>query len=150
MYVGHELRIKTIKSKVSRPQQESISYLIDGNLDYEENLYNSAKSRFNIISSRGWKTYVTDDGEEVKFQQDEKWVDFLKSPEGAEVRKELFQKMLIMAFPEGFAPLKNVEVDVHKWPDMVGIEERYAQQGQESEVEVTQSETEIDSAIDKL
>lgn len=150
-YIGHELRCKTIKSKVTTPQRQSISYLINGNLDYEENIYYSAKARYKLISASGWKRYVDENGEEHKYQKDEEWVEFLKSPEGQSVRRELFQKELIMTFPNGFAPLDNEAVDVMAWPDLEGIHERYAEHLKDSEAEEeTTTATDVEGVVDQL
>lgn len=147
-YVGHMLRCKTIKSKVTTPQRTSISYLLGGNLDYEENIFYSSKERYGLISSRGWKTYVSDSGEEIKFQKDSDWVNYLKSEEGAHIRKELFQKQILAMFPDGYAPLNNTSVNVLLWEDLEGIEKRYEDAKEEEALEPSDDIADVIDSLD--
>lgn len=119
-YIGHIMRIKTLKSKVSRPQQKAEMYLMaDSGLDLEENIYRACfatNKQYGFISGGAWKAYTTDAGQEIKFNSEKNWVDFLKSEEGQPVRDELFAKMMARSFPNGYAPYKNEEIDICQIP----------------------------------
>lgn len=150
-YIGHEMRVKTIKSKVSRPNQQSISYLLaDSGLDYEENIYRSAKDRYNLITTGTWGVYIADDGQEYKYQK-KTWVPFLKSPAGEAVRKELFQKMMLISFPDGFKPLNNAVIDVEKFPDMKGMRKIYKERAKINKLEEnTTTNEDVEKALAEL
>lgn len=139
-YGGHVLRMITDKSKQSRPHQKAEAYILsalpvdpddphsplsDG-VDYEYNIYAEAKSLGFITTAGAYRKYVTNDGQEVNlFEKD--FLKLIKSPEGAQLRKELFQKNFLHYFPEDFKPLHNETIDVTRWEDMQGIKEYYAQ-----------------------
>lgn len=138
-YVGHIMRIKTIKSKVSRPQQKAEMYLMaDTGLNFEENVYRSCQAtnkQYGLISGGTWKTYKALDGQEYKFNSDKNWVAFLKAPEGAPVLQELFGRMMAISFPDGYAPYNNKAVDIRKIPLYKAIENYQVIYGAKPEVE---------------
>lgn len=119
-YVGHIMRIKTIKSKVSRPNQKAEMFLMaDSGLDIEQNIYRSAHApnkQYGLISGGAWRKYTTLAGENIQFNSDKNWIAYLKSPEGQEVRDELFCRMMATSFPNGYAPFNNKQVDVTQIP----------------------------------
>lgn len=141
-YGGHVLRMITDKSKQSRPHRKQEAYLMAGmsvepgkpdedavkvdGLDYEYNIYREAREQGLITTGGAYRKYTSLDGQEYSFYEDE-FITFLKSPEGKELRKELFQRILYIYFPEGFKPLQNETVDVTKWEDMQGVKEHYDQ-----------------------
>lgn len=119
-YVGHILRVKTAKSKVSRPNQKAEMYLMsDSGLNLEENIFRSCfatNKQYGLISGGTWKAYTTDAGQEIKFNSDKAWVSYLRSEEGQAVRDELFCKMMVRSFPHRYSPFENEDVDVCKIP----------------------------------
>lgn len=135
-YIGHIFRLKTKKSKVSTPNRQAELFLISEpykGLDIVENVYRSAVEQFGLISKGTWRTYVSDDGEEFKMYHKD-WVPFLATEEGYPILKELFQKEMIKVFPNGFAPLDNVNKAIDCFPLYEGLRERY-----ESQRNVTES-----------
>lgn len=140
-YVGHIFRVKTKKSKVSTPNRKAELFLISYpyiGFDFTENVYRSAAEQYGLISKGAWRTYVTDDGEEIK-KRDKDWVPFLNSEEGKHVLKELYRKELLTYFPEGFAPLGNDNIDVSNDEMFEGLEEYY-KSNQGNHQEATQDE----------
>lgn len=138
-YVGHIMRIKTIKSKVSRPQQKAEMYLMaETGLNFEENVYRAClatNKQYGLISGGTWKTYKALDGQEYKFNSDKNWVAFLQSPEGAPILQELFGRMMAISFPNGYAPYSNKAVDIRKIPMYKAVENYQTMYGAEPETE---------------
>jgi len=138
-YGGHILRMITDKSKQSRPHQKAEAYILaslpvddkdpygpvsDG-VDYEYNIYETAKALKFITTGGSYRKYTTNAGQEINLYEKD-FLKLLKSPEGKEIRKELFQKNFLSYFPDDFKPLHNETIDVTKWEDMKGIKEYYA------------------------
>lgn len=135
-YIGHIFRLKTKKSKVSTPNRQAELFLISEpykGLDIVENVYRSAVEQFGLISKGTWRTYVSDDGEEFKMYHKD-WVPFLSTEAGYPILKELFQKEMLKVFPNGFAPLDNINKSIDCFPLYEGLRERY-----ESQRSVTES-----------
>ncbi len=127
VYVGHKLRVITKKSKVSTPRQSAEMFLLSASgLQYEENIYRSCvdSKMYGLIKGLQYKSYIADDGKEYKMYGKD-WVPFLQSKDGEKIRKELFQKMMLISFPTGYSPLDNEVVDVNLWEDMKGLIELY-------------------------
>lgn len=113
-YAGHIMRLKTEKSKVSRPRTQAEVFLVSNpyiGLDFVENVYRAATDQYGIISKGAWRKYITDNGEEISKRHAD-WVPYLRSEEGAEVLKEIFTKQLLSYFPNGYSPLNNHTIDV--------------------------------------
>lgn len=126
-YIGHIFRLKTKKSKVSTPNRQAEVYLISQpyiGLDFVENVYRSSVDDYGFISKGAWRNYVTEDGEEVKLR-DKDWVPFLRAEENYPILLELFHKQMKQAFPHGYAPLNNDNIDITKIPYYIGLEEYY-------------------------
>lgn len=142
-YVGHILRVKTAKSKVSRPNQKAEMYLMsDTGLNLEENIYRSCfatNKQYALISGGTWKSYTTDAGQEIKFNSDKAWVAYLRSEEGRPVRDELFAKMMVRSFPHRYAPFNNEDVDVCKIP-LYGFTKEYMENHKEQPNQATKEE----------
>lgn len=113
-YVGHIFRVKTKKSKVSTPNRQAETFLISRpytGLDFIENVYRQAVDEYKFISKGAWRKYQTESGEEISLR-DKEWVPFLQSDEGLSVLTELFLKELKTYFPDDYAPLHNINMDV--------------------------------------
>ena len=115
-YIGHIFRVKTKKSKLTTPNKQAEVYLISDpyvGIDFIQNVYRTAVDHYSLISKGAWRIYKTHAGEEVKLR-DKEWVPYLQSDEGLPVLTELYLSELVAYFPEWFAPLSNVDVDVTK------------------------------------
>lgn len=120
--------VKVIKSKMSAPGTKQDFFLsTEHGIRLADNYVEllTSTSYYGLIKRSGsWYNYVTDDGNEIKLYRKD-WVDFLDSPEGADVRRELVQKMYMISFPTWYPPLDNVNLDIEKHPDFKGLREKY-------------------------
>ncbi len=132
-YVGHNVRFKTEKSKVSTPHQSAIAYLLSATgLNMEENIYRSANNtgQYNLMQSKGSrKVYVDLNGETVMNCYGKDVVPFLK--ENFDIAKEIFQREIMISFPEWYAPLDNKNLIIDNIPWYKGLRERYEEQKKE-------------------
>lgn len=138
-YVGHIFRVKTKKSKVSTPNRQAEMYLISmpfKGFDFAENVYRASVDQYGFISKGAWRKYTTDAGEEVNLRHTE-WVPFLESDEGRPVLQELYRKMHLQMFPEGFAPLDNENIDVTVNPFYAEMDDYYEELHKVKKEEVT-------------
>lgn len=155
-YIGHNMRVTTLKSKVSRPQQKEIVYLLsDNGLNFEENTYRSClapNNQYGLISGGTWKKYTTLAGEEVKFNSDRDWVNYLQSEAGYPILEELFGRMMSISFPKGFAPYNNASVDIRKIPiykDIENYREAYGVAPTATDDEAT-APSDVENLLDQL
>ena len=126
-YVGHIVRFITEKSKVSTPKQKAEAYLMaETGLDFYENIYRSANNakQYNLIKSSGsWKVYVNEDGEEVFKLYGSQVVPYLR--EHPEIAVEIFQRELMISFPNWYSPLDNKHLVIDSIPWFQGLREKY-------------------------
>lgn len=150
-YHGHIMRIETKKSKLTRPNQRAEADLLSewdiGNgveldgLDLEHNIYQEAVNR-GLITKGQWRNYVTLKGEELKLR-DKEWVPLLK--ENRELFLELFSRTYSENFPNGYAPLKNSNVNLLKLEEYQALEQYYRDNPIEQEEDVKEEETKGES-----
>lgn len=136
-YVGHIFRVKTKKSKVSTPNQQAEVFLISDpyiGFDFVENVYRASTEQYGLISKGAWRSYVTDNGEEIKLR-DKDWVPYLRSAEGRETLHELHRKQLLVHFPNGFAPLDNDNIDVTVDEYLMDLPDYYEEKANQVPVE---------------
>lgn len=132
--IGHELGVKTNKSKVSRPFQQVTAYLIsDDGLPYEYNIAKMAEVE-KVLGVTG-QSYEYKDrfGNEHKMKKDN-FVEWLSTPEGQPVREELLNRLILIEFPEGYPALTNKSLDISGWMDKI-----WAVGGADLNKEVTES-----------
>lgn len=154
-YVGHIMRIKTEKSKVSRPKQKAEIYLIsDKGLSLEENVYRAClatNKQYGFISGGAWKKYKALDGTEHQFNSDKNWVEYLSSEAGRPILEELFGRMMAVTFPEGYAPYSNQDVDIRQHPLYKAVENYQKLYGTPStEASSEPLEADVDEAVQGL
>lgn len=157
-YVGHIMGVRTIKSKVSTPNRNADMYLMaESGLDIEENVYRAAlapNKQYSLISGGTWRKYTTLDGEEIKFNSNLKWVNYLKSEEGHATLVELFGRMMAISFPNGYAPFNSEQVDIRNIPLYNEIGEDYMNKfspdSQKEPKEETQSKEDVDEMVDQV
>lgn len=147
-YSGHSMRLETKKSKLTRPNQKASSDLLsewelkDGEiingLDPQYSIYQEAVNK-GLITKGAWRNYVTLNGEEVKLR-DAEWVPRLK--EDDELYLELFKRTYVANFPNGYAPLKNEDVDITVIPEFKALKEYYDELEKEKPKEETKGEQE--------
>lgn len=143
-YVGHIFRVKTKKSKVSTPNRQAEMYLISlpfKGFDFAENVYRASVEQYGFISKGAWRKYKPDEGEEINLRHTE-WVPFLESEEGQPILWELYKKMHLQMFPNGFAPIHNENIDVTQIPFYSEMVDYYEQLRKNQAEEETKEETE--------
>ena len=117
--IGHIMGVKVNKSKVCRPHQEADAYLIsDNGLDYEYNIAKMAEDAKVLPAPGQSYDYVDADGVQHKMKKD-LFIEFLRTPEGQQVREELLNKLVSVEFPEGYVALTNANLDISGWMDTV-------------------------------
>lgn len=146
-YYGHIMRIKTKKSKLSRPNQNAEASILSEypltpggdviltGFDAEYNIYQEAVED-GLITKGQWRNYTKLDGTEVKLR-DAEWIPRLK--EDRELFEELFVRTYLYNFPTGFAPLKNTKVDLTAIPEFGKLKDAYENKEKESEDKGEQS-----------
>lgn len=155
-YIGHIVRFKSVKSKISRPQQQAEAYFMsDSGLDFEENVYRSAlasNKQYGLISGGTWRKYIALDGAEIKFNSNRKWVDYLKSEEGHSTLVEIFGRMMATSFPNGYSPFSNKDVDITKIPIYKEIGEDYMNKYSPDKAQAPEEEKqpEVDDLLDEV
>jgi recombination protein RecA len=117
--VGHQIGVYLQKSKISRPHQMALGWLIsDSGIDYEVNLVEMGKEA-GVVEAPGQSyQFVTNDGEIVKKKRDD-FIDFLRTPEGQPVREDILNQLVTLEFPDGYTALKNETLDISGWMDTV-------------------------------
>ncbi|AOZ62063.1 recombinase A [Bacillus phage QCM8] len=113
------MAIKTQKSKVSRPFQEEDAILIaDNGLDYEYSLAKHGEE-VGILPKVGQSYEYVDRFGTVHKQQWERFIEWMRTPEGQPVRQEILNRLIIHEFPEGYPALKNETLDISGWIDQL-------------------------------
>ena len=136
-YRGHLMKVTTKKSKLSRPGQTASTllasdYQLEGGLkingiDPEFMIYQEAVN-LGLITKGTWRNYVTLNGEEVKLY-DKDWVPRLK--DDRELYLEIFKRVYVAYFPNGFSPLDNTKVDVTILEEFKVLQEFYEELAKE-------------------
>ncbi|QEG04208.1 putative recombinase A [Bacillus phage BC-T25] len=117
--LGHKMAIKTQKSKVSRPFQEEDAILIsDNGLDYEYSLAKHGEET-GILPKVGQSYEYVDRFGTVHKQQWERFIEWMRTPEGQPVRQEILNRLILHEFPEGYPALKNETLDISGWIDQL-------------------------------
>jgi protein RecA len=117
--IGHIMGVKVNKSKVSRPHTEQDAYLIsDNGIDYEYNLAEMGKEA-KIVEAVGQSFQYVDQNGEVHKQKRENFIEWLRTPEGQNVREEILNKLVAIEFPEGYTALNNATLELTGWMDTV-------------------------------
>lgn len=147
-YSGHSMRLETKKSKLSRPNQKASADLLSewdlstgeviNGLDPEYTIYQEAVEK-GFITKGAWRNYVTLNGEEIKLR-DAEWTPRLK--EDPELFEELFKRTYVANFHNGYAPLKNKDVDITVIPEFKALKEYYDELEEEKPKEETKGEQE--------
>lgn len=131
--IGIETKIKVTKSKVGDNWGSSfkIALIGDDGYDFEYNLVQSAQENGLISTGRSPK-YVSDNGEEIKGSNMYNLVLNLKKPENQGIRDEIWQKLLLMYFPNCYRPLFNTGLIMHEkdFPMIKGLRTYYIHQQQ--------------------
>ncbi|QZA69638.1 RecA-like DNA recombinase [Bacillus phage 035JT004] len=142
--IGHELGVKVNKSKVSRPHQVALSYLIsDNGLDYEYNLAKMAEAD-GLLNSVGQSYEHVDRYGEIHKKKKENFIEWLKTPEGQHVREEILNALIEYEYPGGTYPaFDNDSLDISGWIDKV---ERQVPQPLDLDKPVTES-TDVDDLL---
>lgn len=156
-YKGHVMRIETKKSKLSRPGQKAEADLLSdytvgseddpillNGIDPEHMIYKEAVNR-GLITTGAWRNYVNLNGEEIKLR-DAEWVPTLK--DNRELYLELFSRVYVEHFPNGYSPLLNSKVAVTQLEEYQALEAYYKEYFEEEakQEEVSKGEsTEKDS-----
>lgn len=118
--IGHILGIKVNKSKVSRPFQTALGYLIsDNGLDYEYNIAKMAEEE-KLLNVVGQSYEYIDRNGEIHKMKKENFIEWLRTPEGQGVREELMSALIEFEYPDGTYPaLKNESLEITGWIDNV-------------------------------
>ncbi|AGY47401.1 RecA [Bacillus phage Grass] len=142
--IGHELGVKVNKSKVSRPHQIALGYLIsDNGLDYEYNLAKMAEAD-GLLNSVGQSYEHVDRYGEIHKKKKDNFIEWLKTPEGQHVREELLNALIEHEYPGGTYPaFENDSLDISGWIDKV---ERQVPQPLDLDEHVTES-TSVDDLL---
>lgn len=115
--IGHDLGVKTNKSKVSRPFQEVTAYLIsDDGLPYEYNIAKMAEEAkvLDSVSNNQYNEYTDRFGNTHKKRKAD-FIEWLGTSEGQPVLEELFNRLVLIEFPEGYPALNNKSLDISNW-----------------------------------
>lgn len=135
--IGEWSQFKFVKSKIgdNGGKLTPIAVMHDDEnqlvgLDFEYNVFQEAVIN-KILPKGGWKSYTLQEGpnkgKEVKFQSDSGWIDYLKSEEGQEVLKELWQALIKKEFPKCYPALFNTNVPLTEkdFPIIEGLKDYY-------------------------
>lgn len=125
VYAGHQANMKIVKSKVSTPNKSEAVPLVSSVGFNLPTITFELADRANIITTAGaWKTYITDNGEEIKAYGKD-WAEYLRNPDNFDTLKEIYQKVLKKAMPDAFPALHNKNIDVTEFPLFSGMEKYY-------------------------
>lgn len=128
-YMGHHVRFKLKKSKVSTPFTEGGAFLYNkyGLNPYVNALYDAYE--LGLIKGSASELHLPNtDGELVKMKRYDAY-DWSMTDEAFPYMKDLFQAVLMTHFPVWFPPLDNTLLDVELHPLYEGIRAKYEAQG---------------------
>lgn len=138
-YMGHKVKIKNKKSKLSKPFQEAEQFLYagDGFNEMVNIIYTAEQLGFvKVPTAGGRKVEVPNEetGEVEKLPYFD-FLDVIATPEGAEeymyFLKPLFQRIVKHYFPDDFPPLHNTLADVTNNPLYQGLADLYKEEPKE-------------------
>ncbi|AHJ87492.1 putative DNA recombination and repair protein RecA [Bacillus phage Bp8p-C] len=116
--IGHNMKIKINKSKVSRPHtMAELDLISDDGIPYERNIARLAEEAGILGGTSQSYEYVDNNGEIHKKRKD-LFITFMQN-EGAHVREELLNKLVQLEFPEGHPALKNATLSLDGWVDKI-------------------------------
>lgn len=142
-YMGHKVKIKNKKSKLSKPFQEAEQFLYagDGFNEMVNIIYTAEQLGFvKVPTAGGRKVEVPNEetGEVEKLPYFD-FLDVIATPEGAEeymyFLKPLFQRIVKHYFPDDFPPLHNTLADVTNNPLYQGLADLYKEDSEDSSEE---------------
>lgn len=118
--IGHIMGVHVRKSKVSRPFQIANGFLIsDNGMDYEYNLAEMGKEEDIVRQVGASLVYIDQFGTEHKKRKAD-FIEWLRTPEGQPVRQEIFNRLVLIEYPDGKYPaLANATLDISGWIDKV-------------------------------
>lgn len=116
--IGHNMKIKINKSKVSVPHRTAELDLISAvGLDYERNIARLAEEA-KILGGTAQSYEYKDNTGVVHKKKKDLFVEFLRG-EGAHIREELLNKLVQLEFPEGHPALRNATLPIDGWIDKI-------------------------------
>lgn len=125
--IGKTVRLNFKKSKVGSNDGAVAEGILlkDTGFDLVYNVLNEAKNQ-GVMSSGAYPKYTTDAGEVVSHRSKD-WYAFLNSKEGQPIFTELWQKLIMLDFPECYPPLFNTTLILteDKFPFIKGMREYY-------------------------
>lgn len=135
--IGAQTRVRVVKSKVGDNWGSDFKMDIIGayGYDFEYNLVESAQEAKLISTGRSPK-YVNGNGEEViKGNNVYNLVQKLKEPENQAIRDEIWQRLLLMYFPNCYPALFNTGLFMHEkdFPMIKGLRAYYIHKQQSLE-----------------
>ncbi|QEM43217.1 RecA-like DNA recombinase [Bacillus phage Chotacabras] len=118
-HLGHTMGVKTRKSKVSPPLQEAEAALLSlTGIDYEYNIAKMAEDE-KVLGSTGQSYEYTDATGEYHKMKKDNFIEWLRD-EGALVRQELLNKLIVAAYGDKPYPaLNNMTLPIDGWIDQV-------------------------------
>lgn len=127
--IGHEVKIKFVKSKVaSNTAQLAKGYFLQNTgFDIEYNMFEEAKALKWIVTSGRSSKYINEDGEIVVTKVTKEFVPYLKSEEGKTVCLDLWTRLIKYYFKYCYPPLFNIHVQMteDKFPRSAELREYY-------------------------
>lgn len=126
--IGNETRVKVPKSKIGDNYDSNFKVALIGKTgyDFEWNLLLSGQEH-GLITSGAYPKYVDSNGEEHKSQGKGGFVKMLKDPDNIATTRDLFQRLLLMFFPNIYPPLFNILAYLHTedFPVIQGLRQYY-------------------------
>lgn len=126
--IGNETRVKVPKSKIGDNYDSNFKVALIGETgyDFEWNLLLGGQEH-GLITSGAYPKYVDSNGEEHKANGKNGFVEMLKDPANIDVAKDLFQRLLLMFFPDVYPPLFNNLAFMHTkdFPVIAGLRQYY-------------------------
>lgn len=148
-YMGHKVRFKNKKSKVSKPFQKADQFLYGGmGLNEMVNIVFTAEDLgfVKVPSAGGRKVEVPnkETGELEKLPYFD-FLDVIATPDGAEeymyFLKPLFQKIIKHYFPADYPPIHNTEIDITQNELYQGLDELYKEEDKSEQSDTEQENT---------
>jgi recombination protein RecA len=116
--IGHNMKVKINKSKVSRPHtMAELDLISDEGIPYERNIARLAEEAKILGGTAQSYEYVDNNGEIHKKRKD-LFVEFMQN-EGSHIREELLNKLIQIEFPNGHPALNNVNLSLDGWIDKI-------------------------------
>lgn len=155
-YVGHHVRFKLKKSKVSVPFTEGGAFLYNRyGLNPLVNTLYEGYVQGKVKGSESELTVVNPDGEATKLKRWEAY-DWAMQAENFPYIKALYQEMLMESFPDWYPPLENTLLDIEQHPLLEGLRAKYESLGKSAddlvidESQFSQDSEEDEKVLDEL